>query len=303
MMKVNNKKLIVLTGPTAVGKTKEAINLAKALNTEIISADSRQFYKELNIGVATPTEEELSEVKHHFIGHISIHNNYNVGLFEKDALDRIELLFKTYDTIVLTGGSGMYIDVVCNGMDSLPDVDIEIRNELNRIFKEEGISVLQEELREKDIEYYNIVDTKNHIRLIRALEVIRQTGKTFSFYRTNKKTQRDFQIFKFALQRERSELIERIDKRVDLMIESGLLEEAKEVYPYKNLSALNTVGYKELFKYFEGEISLENAIEDIKTNTRRYAKRQMTWFRKDKEYIWLDAKNPINWKEVLDGKI
>ncbi|MFA6824051.1 MAG: tRNA (adenosine(37)-N6)-dimethylallyltransferase MiaA [Bacteroidales bacterium] len=302
-MKVNNKKLIVLTGPTAVGKTKEAINLAKALNTEIISADSRQFYKELNIGVATPSKEELEEVKHHFIGHISIHNNYNVGLFEKDALERIELLFKTYDTIVLTGGSGMYIDVVCNGMDSLPDVDIEIRNELNRIFKEEGISVLQEELREKDIEYYNIVDTKNHIRLIRALEVIRQTGKTFSFYRTNQKTQRDFQIVKFALQRERSELIERIDKRVDLMIESGLLEEAKEVYPYKNLSALNTVGYKELFKYFDNQISFQQAIEDVKTNTRRYAKRQMTWFRKDKEYIWLDAKNPINWKEVLDGKI
>lgn len=302
-MKVNNKKLIVLTGPTAVGKTKEAINLAKALNTEIISADSRQFYKELNIGVATPSKEELSEVKHHFIGHISIHKNYNVGLFEKDALDRIELLFKTYDTIVLTGGSGMYIDVVCNGMDSLPDVDIEIRNELNRVFKEEGISVLQEELREKDIEYYNIVDKKNHIRIIRALEVIRQTGKTFSFYRTNQKTQRDFQIFKFALQRERSELIERINKRVDLMMEDGLLDEAKTVYLYKHLSALNTVGYKELFKYFEGEISLENAIEDIKTNTRRYAKRQMTWFRKDKEYIWLDAKNPINWKEVLDGKI
>ncbi|MEA4967927.1 MAG: tRNA (adenosine(37)-N6)-dimethylallyltransferase MiaA [Bacteroidaceae bacterium] len=300
---MNNKKLIVLTGPTAVGKTKEAINLAKALNTEIISADSRQFYKELNIGVATPSKEELSEVKHHFIGHISIHNNYNVGLFEKDALDRIELLFKTYDTIVLTGGSGMYIDVVCNGMDSLPDVDIEIRNELNRVFKEEGISVLQEELREKDIEYYNIVDKKNHIRIIRALEVIRQTGKTFSFYRTNQKTQRDFQIFKFALQRERSELIERINKRVDLMMEDGLLDEAKTVYLYKHLSALNTVGYKELFKYFEGEISLENAIEDIKTNTRRYAKRQMTWFRKDKEYIWLDAKNPINWKEVLDGKI
>ena len=301
-MKASNKKLIVLTGPTAVGKTKEAINLAKTLNTEIISADSRQFYKELNIGVATPTEEELSEVKHHFIGHISIHNNYNVGLYEKDAIEKIELLFKTHDTIVLTGGSGMYIDVVCNGIDSLPDVDIEIRNELNRVFKEEGISVLQEELREKDIEYYNIVDTKNHIRLIRALEVIRQTGKTFSFYRTNQKTQRDFQIVKFALQRERSELIERIDKRVDLMIESGLLEEAKEVYPYKNLSALNTVGYKELFKYFDNQISFQQAIEDIKTNTRRYAKRQMTWFRKDKEYIWLDAKNPINWKEVLDGK-
>lgn len=301
-MKASNKKLIVLTGPTAVGKTKEAINLAKTLNTEIISADSRQFYKELNIGVATPTEEELSEVKHHFIGHISIHNNYNVGLYEKDAIEKIELLFKTHDTIVLTGGSGMYIDVVCNGIDSLPDVDIGIRNELNRVFKEEGISVLQEELREKDIEYYNIVDTKNHIRLIRALEVIRQTGKTFSFYRTNQKTQRDFQIIKFALQRDRAELIERIDKRVDLMIEEGLLEEAKEVYPYKNLSALNTVGYKELFKYFDNQISLEEAIEDIKTNTRRYAKRQMTWFRKETQYTWLDAKNPINWKEVLDGK-
>lgn len=301
-MKASNKKLIVLTGPTAVGKTKEAINLAKTLNTEIISADSRQFYKELNIGVATPTEEELSEVKHHFIGHISIHNNYNVGLYEKDAIEKIELLFKTHDTIVLTGGSGMYIDVVCNGIDSLPDVDIGIRNELNRVFKEEGISVLQEELREKDIEYYNIVDTKNHIRLIRALEVIRQTGKTFSFYRTNQKTQRDFQIVKFALQRERSELIERIDKRVDLMIEEGLLEEAKEVYPYKNLSALNTVGYKELFKYFDNQISFQQAIEDVKTNTRRYAKRQMTWFRKETQYTWLDAKNPINWKEVLDGK-
>lgn len=301
-MKASNKKLIVLTGPTAVGKTKEAINLAKTLNTEIISADSRQFYKELNIGVATPTEEELSEVKHHFIGHISIHNNYNVGLYEKDAIEKIELLFKTHDTIVLTGGSGMYIDVVCNGIDSLPDVDFEIRNELNRVFKEEGISVLQEELREKDIEYYNIVDTKNHIRLIRALEVIRQTGKTFSFYRTNQKTQRDFQIIKFALQRDRAELIERIDKRVDLMIEEGLLEEAKEVYPYKNLSALNTVGYKELFKYFDNQISFQQAIEDVKTNTRRYAKRQMTWFRKETQYTWLDAKNPINWKEVLDGK-
>ncbi len=302
-MKANNKRLIVLTGATAVGKTKEAINLAKTLNTEIISADSRQFYKELNIGVATPSKEELAEVKHHLIGHISINDDYNVVLYEKDALERIEILFKTYDTLILTGGSGMYIDVVCNGIDSLPDVDIEIRNELNRIFKEEGLAILQEELKEKDIEYYNIVDKQNHMRLIRALEVIRQTGKTFSFYRTNKKAQRNFEIIKFALYRERSELIERINKRVDLMIEDGLLEEAKTVYPYKNLYALNTVGYKELFKYFDNQISLEEAIEDIKTNTRRYAKRQMTWFRKDKEYTWLDARNPINWKEVLDEKI
>lgn len=299
-MNKGKKKLIVLTGATAVGKTKEAINLAKALNTEIISADSRQFYKELRIGVATPTKEELSEVKHHFIGHISIHNNYNVGLFEKDALEKINNLFKEYDSLVLTGGSGMYIDVVCNGIDALPDVDIEIREELNRVFKEEGIEVLQEELKEKDIEYYNIVDKQNHIRLIRALEIIRQTGKPFSCFRTNKKTIRDFDIIKFALQRDRKELIERINKRVDLMMEEGLLEEAKEVYLYKNLPSLNTVGYKELFRYFDNKISLEKAIEDIKTNTRRYAKRQMTWFRKDKSYVWLNAKESINWKEVLD---
>lgn len=302
-MKVNTKRLIVLTGATAVGKTKEAISLAKTLNTEIISADSRQFYKELNIGVARPTKEELLEVKHHFIGHISIEDNYNAGLFEKDALQRINTLFETYDNLVLTGGSGMYIDVVCNGIDDLPDVDIKIRNELNKVFKEEGITALQEELKEKDIEYYNIVDTKNHIRLIRALELFRQTGKTFSSYRTNQKVKRDFEIIRFALQRDRAELIERIDQRVDLMIEEGLVEEARQVYQFRNLSSLNTVGYKELFKYFSGETSLSEAIEDIKTNTRRYAKRQMTWFRKEESYIWLNAKESINWKEVLDERI
>lgn len=300
---MNNKELIVLVGPTAVGKTSEAIRLANFLKSEIISADSRQFYHELNIGVARPTTEELSLAKHHFIGHKSIQDSYNVGSYEKDALQKIEELFKKYDKLVLTGGSGMYVDVVCNGIDTLPDVDNEIREELNRIFKEKGITPLQKELMEKDPEYYSIVDTSNHIRLIRALEIIRQSGKTFSSLRTNTKQERPFKIKKFALQRDRKELIDRINLRVDIMINEGLIEEAREVYPFKGLSALNTVGYKELFNYFDGKISLEQAIEDIKTNTRRYAKRQMTWFRKDKDIIWLDASKEINWEGVLHENI
>lgn len=300
---MNNKELIVLVGPTAVGKTSEAIRLANFLKTDIISADSRQFYHELNIGVARPTTEELSLAKHHFVGHKSIQDSYNVGSYEKDALKKIEELFKKYDKLVLTGGSGMYIDVVCNGIDTLPDVDNEIREELNRIFKEKGILPLQEELKEKDPEYYSIVDTSNHIRLIRALEIIRQSGTTFSSLRTNTKQERPFKIKKFALQRDRKELIDRINLRVDIMINEGLIEEAREVYPFKGLSALNTVGYKELFNYFDGKISLERAIEDIKTNTRRYAKRQMTWFRKDNDIIWLDADKEINWEGVLHENI
>ncbi|MBP1630215.1 MAG: miaA [Bacteroidetes bacterium] len=300
---MNNKELIVLVGPTAVGKTSEAIRLANFLKTDIISADSRQFYHELNIGVARPTTEELSLAKHHFIGHKSIQDSYNVGSYEKDALQKIEELFKKYDKLVLTGGSGMYVDVVCNGIDTLPDVNNDIREELNRIFKEKGITPLQEELKEKDPEYYSIVDTSNHIRLIRALEIIRQSGKTFSSLRTNTKQERPFKIKKFALQRDRKELIDRINLRVDIMINEGLIEEAREVYPFKGLSALNTVGYKELFNYFDGKISLEQAIEDIKTNTRRYAKRQMTWFRKDKEIIWIDASKEINWEGVLHENI
>lgn len=301
-MKENKKRLIVLTGPTAVGKTIEAISLAQTLNTEIISADSRQFYKELNIGVARPTEEELQTIKHNFIGHISIFDKYNVGRFEKDAMERINILFKDYDNLVLTGGSGMYIDALCNGIDNIPDVDIKIRQELNRLFKEEGITPLQKELKEKDIEYYNIVDTQNHIRLIRALEVIRQTGNPFTFYRTNTKKKRDFEIIKFAIKREKEDLHKRINKRVDLMIEQGLLKEAKRVYPFRNLPALNTVGYKELFKFIGNEITLLEAIEEIKTNTRKYAKRQITWFSKDKNYTWFNAENTINWKEVLDER-
>ena len=295
------KRLYVLVGPTAVGKTSEAISLAKCLNTEILSADSRQFFVEMKIGVASPTEEELKSVKHHFIGHISVEDNYNVGLYEKDALGKIDTLFETYDTLVLTGGSGMYVDVVCNGIDNLPDVRKEIREELNDIFTTKGIIPLQEELREKDPEYYAKVDTQNHIRIIRALEVIRETSKPFSSFLTKKKTERDFEIIKFCLYMDREKLIERIHKRVDIMIEEGLEDEARRLYQFKDLPALNTVGYKEIFRYFDNEITLQQAIEDIKTNTRRYAKRQMTWFRKDEDIIWVEANNNINWKCLIEN--
>lgn len=298
-----NKELIVISGPTAVGKTSLAINLAKEINTEIISADSRQFYKELNIGVARPSQKELNSIKHHFIGHISIQDNYNAGEYEAEAIEKINSLFQKYDKLVITGGSGMYIDAITKGMDNLPNVDKSIREELNELFKDNGITPLQEELMEKDIEYYNIVDKQNHIRLIRALEIIRQTGKTFTSFRTNPKKERDFKIKKFVLIRDREELIQRINQRVDIMVGEGLIEEARELYPFRDLNALNTVGYKELFKYFDNKISLEEAIEEIKINTRKYAKRQVTWFRKDKDYTWLSADKEINWKEVLHENI
>lgn len=298
-----NKELIVISGPTAVGKTSLAINLAKEINTEIISADSRQFYKELNIGVARPSQKELNSIKHHFIGHISIQDNYNAGEYEAEAIEKINSLFQKYEKLVITGGSGMYIDAITKGMDNLPNVDKSIREELNELFKNNGITPLQEELMEKDIEYYNIVDKQNHIRLIRALEVIRQTGKTFSSFRTNPIKERDFKIKKFVLIRDREELIQRINQRVDIMVGEGLIEEARELYPFRDLNALNTVGYKELFKYFDKKISLEEAIEEIKINTRKYAKRQVTWFRKDKDYTWLSADKEINWKEVIHENI
>jgi tRNA dimethylallyltransferase len=298
-----NKELIVISGPTAVGKTSLAINLAKEINTEIISADSRQFYKELNIGVARPSQKELNSIKHHFIGHISIQDNYNAGEYEAEAIEKINSLFQKYEKLVITGGSGMYIDAITKGMDNLPNVDKSIREELNELFKDNGITPLQEELMEKDIEYYNIVDKQNHIRLIRALEIIRQTGKTFTSFRTNPKKERDFKIKKFVLIRDREELIQRINQRVDIMVEEGLIEEARELYPFRDLNALNTVGYKELFKYFDKKISLKEAIEEIKINTRKYAKRQVTWFRKDKDYTWLSADKEINWKEVIHENI
>lgn len=296
---MSNKRLIVVAGPTAVGKTAECIRLAQMLNTEIVSADSRQFYKEMNIGVARPSESELATVPHHLIAHISVCQDYNVAMYEREALEVIEELFRIKDDIVLTGGSGLYVNAVCNGIDDIPDKDEGIRQELNDLFAEQGLEPLQRELQERDPEYWKIVDKQNHIRLIRALEVCRQTGRTFTSFRSQKKTQRNFDIVRIGIKRSRENLLERIYQRVDCMLEQGLIEEVKGLYEYKNLQVLNAVGYKEIFDFLDGKTSLQEAVEQIKINTRRYAKRQMTWFCKDKEIQWLDAEKDLDWKFLL----
>ena len=281
------KTLIVIAGPTASGKTAFSIQMAKALNTVILSADSRQFYKEMSIGTAAPTPKELLQVKHYFVHNISIEEKYDVADYERDALALLDELFKTHETVVMTGGSGLFIDAVCNGIDEMPDVEPEIRNKVEKLLKEGGINALSEEVQRLDPEYFAIVDRQNPRRLQRALEVCYQTGKTFTSFRTNSTARRDFDIKKYALLWDRQVLIERIDRRVDLMMEQGLLEEAKALYPKRHLNALNTVGYKELFSYFDGQCTLDEAIEQIKIHTRQYAKRQMTWLRRDDSYHWI----------------
>jgi len=284
---LKNKTLIVIAGPTASGKTAFSIEMAKALNTVILSADSRQFYKEMSIGTAAPTEEELSQVKHYFVHHISIEDKYDVADYERDALQLLGELFKTYDAVIMTGGSGLFIDAVCNGIDAMPDVELDIREKVQKLFDEGGLIALQNEVQRIDPEYFAIVDQQNPRRLQRALEVCYQTGKTLTSFRSGNTVQRDFDTKKYALLWDRQILIERIDKRVDLMMEQGLLEEAKALYPKRHLNALNTVGYKELFAYFDGNCTLDEAVEQIKIHTRQYAKRQMTWLRKDTNYQWI----------------
>ena len=278
------KTLIVVAGPTASGKTAYSIELAKALNTVILSADSRQFYKEMSIGTVAPTKEELSQVRHYFVHHISIEDKYDVADYERDALQLLDELFKTHDAVVMTGGSGLFIDAVCNGIDAMPDIEPEIRQKVERLLEEGGLKALQDEVQHLDPEYFAIVDQQNPRRLQRALEVYYQTGKTFTSFRSGNAVKRDFEIKKYALFWERQALIERIDRRVDLMMEQGLLEEAKALYPKRHLNALNTVGYKELFAYFDGDCTLAEAVELIKIHTRQYAKRQMNWLRKDNGY-------------------
>ncbi len=284
---LKNKTLIVIAGPTASGKTAFAIKVAKALGTVILSADSRQFYKEMSIGTAAPTEEELSQAKHYFVHHISIEDKYDVADYERDALQLLGELFKTHDTVVMTGGSGLFIDAVCNGIDAMPDVEPEIREKVEKLYHDEGLHGMQEVLQRLDPDYYAIVDQQNPRRLQRALEVCYQTGKPFSSFRSGNTVKRDFDIKKYAILWDRQQLIERIDKRVDMMMEQGLLNEAKALYPKRDLNALNTVGYKELFAYFDGSCSLKEAVEQIKIHTRQYAKRQMTWLRKDTSYQWV----------------
>ncbi len=280
------KRLIVVVGPTAVGKTSLCINLAKSLGTEILSADSRQFYKEMNIGTAKPTSHELSQVQHHFINTLSISEAYNIVEFEKDALQKIAELFKKHDQVIMTGGSGLYIKIVCDGIDKIPDVNPEIRTSLNKIKEENGLEGLVEKLKKLDPIHANNVDLLNPQRVIRALEVCIGTGKPYSDFMINNKADRPFDIIKIGLELARKTLFERIDLRMDLMIKAALFEEAKSLYKYKSLNALQTVGYKEIFDYLDGKYDKEEAIRLLKRNSRRFAKRQMTWFKKEEEIKW-----------------
>ena len=283
---MENKHLIVLAGPTASGKTATAIKLAKAFDAEIISADSRQFYKELSIGTAAPTAKEQAEVKHHFVHNLSIEDKYDVADYEKDVMLYLKNYFKNHDVAVMTGGSGLFIDAVCNGLDEIPDISEEIRAKVTKMLEVGGIEALQKEVERIDNEYFKIVDKQNPRRLQRALEVFYQTGRPYSTFRQGNAVKRDFNIIKLAILWDRDKLIERINKRVDLMMQQGLLDEVKSVYPKRHLNSLNTVGYKELFDYLDGKCTLEQAVEQIKINTRQYAKRQMTWLRKRNDYQW-----------------
>lgn len=280
--------LIVIAGPTASGKTAAAIQLAKQLNTVIVSADSRQFYKEMTIGTAVPSLKELHEVKHYFIQNISILKDYDVADYERDALKLLNLLFKEHDQVVMAGGSGLYIDAVCRGLDLMPDITLETRQRVTQLFEKQGLKGLQAEVQRLDPEYWTVVDQRNPRRLQRALEICYQTGSTFTSFRTRKPVKRNYDIVKYALFREKQELYNRINQRVEVMLAQGLVDEARKLLPYRGRNSLNTVGYKELFEYFDGKCSLNDAVEQIKLNTRHYAKRQMTWLRKDQEYIWIN---------------
>jgi tRNA dimethylallyltransferase len=284
LKKNNEPTLLVITGSTAVGKTEYAIQVANYFDTAIISADSRQFYRELKIGTATPSIRELSQAPHYFIGHLSITDYYSVSKFEQDVMALLPSLFAKSPVVIMTGGSGLYIDAVCKGIDDLPDCDPEIRSKVIHLYKEGGIEELRRQLKFLDPDFYQTADIANHKRLMRALEVCLQTGKPYSQFLKAVSKNRFFDIRKYCLTRPRNELFDRINRRVDTMMEMGLLNEVESLYEYKQHNALNTVGYKELFDYINGKCTLEEAVSDIKTHTRRYAKRQMTWFKRDGQY-------------------
>jgi tRNA dimethylallyltransferase len=283
--------LIVLLGPTGVGKTDVSIDIARHFGCEIVSADSRQFYREMKTGTAVPSEDQLKEIKHHFIRFISVREYYSSSLFERDVLKLLPGLFERNNMVLMTGGSGMYIDAVCSGIDDIPDPDLAIRDKYTLLYKEEGIEGLRIALKFIDPEHYENVDLRNPKRIIRALEVCETTGRPYSSFLNKKKKQRDFGILKVGLERPRTELYERINLRVGRMISEGLEEEARTLFDLRNMNALNSVGYREFFDYFEGKTSREKAIDLIKRNTRRYAKRQITWWAKDGEITWFDPDN------------
>ena len=280
------KTLIVITGPTAVGKTALCLEIAKHFDIPIINADSRQIYRELRIGTAQPTKEQMQEVKHYFVGTLGLDDYYSASLFEQQVLECLEQQFLTNDYALLSGGSMMYIDAVCDGIDDIPTIDDETRTLMKQRLADEGLEALVEELKRLDPEYYEIVDRQNPRRVVHALEICTMTGKTYTSFRKREKRQRPFQIIKIGLNRPREELYDRINQRVDQMMADGLLEEARSLYPLRHLNALNTVGYKELFDYLEGRWPLEEAVERIKGNTRRYARKQLTWYKKDERVKW-----------------
>lgn len=283
-MNPNQKYLVVIAGPTGVGKTALAINLAKHFSTKILSADSRQFYKEMSIGTAKPTPNELAEAEHLFIDSLSIHDNYSIGDFERDAIKALNELFKDHQIVFLVGGSGLYINAVLYGVDEFENVSDATKEKVRKQYEEKGLTWLQEQIQTLDADYYNTVDINNPQRLQRALEVCLETGKPYSSFLSQNKKERNFEPIKILINTDREKLYERINKRVDNMISEGLVEEAKALYPNKNLNALNTVGYKELFSHFAGEIELQAAIDLIKQKTRNYAKRQLTWFNNQDTY-------------------
>lgn len=293
----NKKFLIVVAGPTAVGKTKVAIQIAKLFNCEIISADSRQFYAEMKIGNARPTESELHEVKHHFVNFISIHTTYNVSIFEQDVLQLLETLFKCNDFVVVCGGSGLFVNAIVHGMDEVPNANEEIRNQLNEVFKLKGISALQQQLKMLDPDYYAVADLNNPRRVQRALEVCLQTGKPYSSFLGKGKQQRNFVPILIGLHSPKEKLHEKINKRVDQMMQDGFLDEAKKLLPFKDLQVLKSVGYAEMFEHLEEKNSLDETVEKIKLRTRQLAKRQLTWFRRTDDYMWFE---PENLKQILD---
>lgn len=287
------KFLISIVGPTAIGKTTLGIKLAQHFKTEIISADSRQFFKEMTIGTAVPTPKELSSVQHHFIHHKSIEEDYSVGAFEKDAISKLNELYKTHDIVIMVGGSGLYVDAVTKGLDDFPEIDSNIRKELNKKLKIEGLNKLQEQLRTLDPDAYETIAIENPHRVIRALEVCIGAERPYSSFLNKNKTRRNFKTITIGLTAERNMIYDRINKRVDQMIQDGLLDETKTLRSKQHLNALNTVGYKELFNYLNGEWELDFAISEIKKNSRRFAKRQLTWFKKDDGIIWFDHKTDI----------
>lgn len=282
------KQLIVLLGPTGVGKTELSLSVAEHYNSSIISADSRQFFKGLEIGTAAPTEDQLQRVPHFLVGMLNVESYYSASEFEQDALSVIATQHKTHDTVVATGGSMLYIDALCNGIDDVPTIDESLRGELYSLYEQEGLEPIRAQLKVLDPDFYNEVDLKNYKRVIHALEVCLMTGKPYSSFRSKTKKPRPFIVKKIGLMRDREDLYNRINRRVDDMMDMGLLEEAKRFYPYRHLNSLNTVGYKELFQYFDGEWTLDFAIEKIKQSTRIYSRKQMTWFKRDKEINWIN---------------